>query len=261
MLSEGLNLQDAARLINYDLHWNPVRLMQRIGRVDRRRNPETEALIAVDHPEWVPHRQEISYYNFLPPEELNRLLTLYSRVTRKTLRISKALGIEGKKLLTEDDNFQDLQHFNETYEGTKSAMEVLELERDQLFRSDPQLLQRVQGMPLRVFSGKSHPSPEAQAVFFCFRLPVLHDGEWTTETGPCRWILSALEAKHILDEPSAIAEFIRSIPLTPRRTMIPQPTLADMRTKIEKHIKQSYLVSVGAPANMRPALLAWMELN
>jgi SNF2 family DNA or RNA helicase len=36
VLSEGLNLQDATRLINYDLHWNPVRLMQRIGRVDRR---------------------------------------------------------------------------------------------------------------------------------------------------------------------------------------------------------------------------------
>ncbi|MGH7134094.1 MAG: helicase-related protein, partial [Pirellulales bacterium] len=43
VLSEGLNLQDATRLINYDLHWNPVRLMQRIGRVDRRMNPETEA--------------------------------------------------------------------------------------------------------------------------------------------------------------------------------------------------------------------------
>ena len=38
VLSEGLNLQDATRLINYDLHWNPVRLMQRIGRVDRRLN-------------------------------------------------------------------------------------------------------------------------------------------------------------------------------------------------------------------------------
>ena len=48
MLSEGLNLQDATRLINYDLHWNPVRLMQRIGRVDRRLDPQVEAkLIAV----------------------------------------------------------------------------------------------------------------------------------------------------------------------------------------------------------------------
>ena len=40
VLSEGLNLQDASRIINYDIHWNPVRLMQRIGRVDRRMNPE-----------------------------------------------------------------------------------------------------------------------------------------------------------------------------------------------------------------------------
>ena len=39
VLSEGLNLQDACRMINYDIHWNPVRLMQRIGRVDRRLNP------------------------------------------------------------------------------------------------------------------------------------------------------------------------------------------------------------------------------
>ena len=36
ILAEGLNLQDATCIINYDLHWNPVRLMQRIGRVDRR---------------------------------------------------------------------------------------------------------------------------------------------------------------------------------------------------------------------------------
>jgi superfamily II DNA or RNA helicase len=42
VLSEGLNLQDATRMINYDIHWNPVRLMQRIGRVDRRMNPEIE---------------------------------------------------------------------------------------------------------------------------------------------------------------------------------------------------------------------------
>ena len=45
ILSEGLNLQDATRLINYDLHWNPVRLMQRIGRVDRRMDPKIEEMI------------------------------------------------------------------------------------------------------------------------------------------------------------------------------------------------------------------------
>lgn len=51
VLSEGLNLQHATRLINYDLHWNPVRLMQRIGRIDRRMSPQTEQRIVADHPD------------------------------------------------------------------------------------------------------------------------------------------------------------------------------------------------------------------
>ena len=51
VLSEGLNLQDATRMINYDIHWNPVRLMQRIGRVDRRMNPDVEVRLKADHPE------------------------------------------------------------------------------------------------------------------------------------------------------------------------------------------------------------------
>jgi hypothetical protein len=59
VLSEGLNLQDATRLINYDLHWNPVRLMQRIGRVDRRMNPEVEAQILADHPEQATQRGRV----------------------------------------------------------------------------------------------------------------------------------------------------------------------------------------------------------
>ncbi|MDO9349899.1 MAG: helicase-related protein, partial [Deltaproteobacteria bacterium] len=51
VLSEGLNLQDATCMVNYDLHWNPVRLMQRIGRVDRRLNPEIEDQIIADRPD------------------------------------------------------------------------------------------------------------------------------------------------------------------------------------------------------------------
>jgi len=34
VLAEGLNLQDCNNIINYDLHWNPVRLIQRFGRID-----------------------------------------------------------------------------------------------------------------------------------------------------------------------------------------------------------------------------------
>lgn len=42
VLAEGVNLQDAALLINYDVHWNPVRMIQRAGRIDRRLNPRIE---------------------------------------------------------------------------------------------------------------------------------------------------------------------------------------------------------------------------
>jgi len=78
VLSEGLNLQDACRMINYDIHWNPVRLMQRIGRVDRRLNPVIEDKMIADHPEVEPFRGKILFWNFLPPDELNSILSLSS---------------------------------------------------------------------------------------------------------------------------------------------------------------------------------------
>ena len=111
VLSEGLNLQDATRLINYDLHWNPVRLMQRIERVDRRLNPDIEAQIIADHPEQKDIRGKVMYWNFLPPEDLENLIHLYSKVSGKTLRISKVFGIQSKKLLKPDDNYDDLKDF------------------------------------------------------------------------------------------------------------------------------------------------------
>ena len=106
VLSEGLNLQDATRLINYDLHWNPVRLMQRIGRVDRRMDPAVEKQLIVDHPDQKELRRKVNYYNFLPPDDLDNLLHLYSCVAKKILRISKIFGIEGKKLLKPDGRFR-----------------------------------------------------------------------------------------------------------------------------------------------------------
>ncbi len=109
VLSEGLNLQDASRMINYDLHWNPVRLMQRIGRVDRRLDPDIEQRLVADHPDVAPLRGKIAYWNFLPPGDLDRLLKLYEKVSHKTLRISRTLGIETGKLL------RDSHHCGVTY--------------------------------------------------------------------------------------------------------------------------------------------------
>ena len=265
VLSEGLNLQDAARLINYDLHWNPVRLMQRIGRVDRRRNPAIEDALTAAHPESIETRQSICFHNFLPPGELNALLTLYSKVTRKTLRISKALGIEGKKLLHEDDDYQDLQHFNESYEPAPTPLEGLELEWDQLRGADPALEARLNALPRRVFSGREHPRPPlpgARAVFFCYRLPVPSQNGWTTDGGPCRWLLvDAIGSGNIMEEPTEIAAFIRSTPTTPRSIALDAPLLLELRKRAELHIKQSHMKTLQIPLTESVSLLCGMELN
>jgi len=137
VLSEGLNLQDATRMINYDLHWNPVRLMQRIGRVDRRLNPAVEQNILADHPEEKPHRGKVCYWNFLPPDELDELLKLYSRVAHKTLRISKVFGIEGKKLLKPDDDYAALKDFQHSYEGATTPTEKMQLELERPAQGKP----------------------------------------------------------------------------------------------------------------------------
>lgn len=271
VLSEGLNLQDATRLINYDLHWNPVRLMQRIGRVDRRLNPEIEALILAAHPDQKDIRGTVGYWNFLPPEELDNLLRLYSKVSKKTLRISKVFGIEGKKLLHPDDDFEALKDFNHLYEGETTTAEAMHLEFQQLLKDYPELENELKAMPLRIFSGKRHPSPGTRAVFFCYALPAPSAKEretgsddihaWTEEAGHTKWYLFALDGEKIVDEPSEIVELIRSTPDTPRYRTIEEKTLSEIRATVEKHIKNTYLKQVQAPIGVKATLKCWMELS
>ena len=272
VLSEGLNLQDATRLINYDLHWNPVRLMQRIGRIDRRLDPETEAQIIADHPDQERLRGTIQYYNFLPPEELNELLTLYKKVTHKTLRISKTFGIENGKLLRPDDNFDVLRDFVRLCEGHESQSENMSLEFQRLLKENPDLEEKLNNFPNRIFSGKEHPGTDSRAVFFCYALPatqavsrwegeLFETAQWTEQAGYTTWYMYDLVTEDILTEPGEIVQAIRSTPDTPRHCRIEQQTLSEIREKIEKHIKNTYLKKVQAPVGIKPILKAWMELN
>ncbi len=268
VLSEGLNLQDATRLINYDIHWNPVRLMQRIGRVDRRMNPDVEKLLVADHPEQKKLRGHVKYWNFLPPEDLNKLLTLYTRVTHKVLRISATFGIEGRKLLTPEDNLNALREFNEYYEGTPSKLEDMRLEYRGLLGADPELEAKLNGLPGQVFSGKVHPKSGLRAVFCCYRLPVQAaasaadvEPEWSTGAGSVEWYLVDLASGKITEGAEAIHEWVKCEPATPRRCQIAQTDLLEARKSIEKHIKNAYLKRVQAPLGVKPVLSAWMELN
>ena len=263
VLSEGLNLQDASRMINYDIHWNPVRLMQRIGRVDRRMDPEIEKQLVADHPEAAGSRGKVWFWNFLPPEELNAILSLYARVTQKTLLISSTLGIEGKKLLTPEDDYETLKEFNQAYEGTRTAVEEMHLEYQSLLQDDPELEECLSHFPGAIFSGRKRHTKGAQGTFFCYALPALdkEKNEFTEEAGTTRWYLYDFDRKHILEEPGEIAVHIRTKPKTPRRCTVEEKTLLDVRKQVEKYIKNSYMKRVDAPLGVKPRLCCWLELN
>src|SRR5262249_2096867 len=86
-------------------------------------------------------------------------------------------------------------------------------------------------------------------------------GEWSLEAGPIQWYLFDLESEKILEDATAIADFVRSKPETPRRCSIPRATLSEVREKMDRHVKNSYLKKVQAPAGVSAELRAWMELN
>ena len=264
VLSEGLNLQDATRLINYDLHWNPVRLMQRIGRVDRRMNATIENQIIADHPDQKAIRGKVIYWNFLPPDDLESLLRLYQRVSGKALLISKVFGIQGKKLLRPDDDFDDLKEFNHIYEGETSVLEGMHLEYQKLLKQFPDLETHLDNLPGKVFSGKQHPKIGTKAIFLCYSLPILSkekEPKWTTEGGYTQWYLYNLENEGVVTEPTDITSIIRSAPETQRFRSISNETLSEIRQIVEKSIKDSYLKKVQAPVGVKAVLKAWMELS
>ena len=228
VLSEGLNLQDATRLINYDLHWNPVRLMQRIGRVDRRLNNQIEEEIVRANPDQTEIRGTVVYWNFLPPDELDSLLNLYARVSNKVLKISRVFGIEGKKLLRPEDDFEALKDFNHELEGDESPLEKLHLEYQELLTQFPELDSQLNRLPNRTFSGKNLLENSTRAVFFCYELPeVPKDAtpDIPVETNGSdieilptvsRWYLYNLETEQIEEDTIKINETIRCSPDTPR---------------------------------------------
>jgi ERCC4-related helicase len=109
VLAEGVNLQDAALLVNYDVHWNPVRMIQRSGRIDRRLNPAIEEAtlfpdleglarsLGLEVPAYWWHQHPDAApltVNLLLPDELEEELQLRERIANKTLAIDFTLGLE-----------------------------------------------------------------------------------------------------------------------------------------------------------------------
>lgn len=260
VLAEGLNLQDASCLINYELHWNPVRLMQRIGRIDRRRTAAIEEKLLADHPELAADRANAYYWNFLPPAELEKLLSLYHTVSKKTLRISKTFGIEGKKLLTPDDDYEALKDFNSQYEGKTSGDEIVALAFQELMAVNPNYEEEVKKLPKKMFSGKL--SSEKKGYFFCYELPIKHmDGSWSNGDGMYRWYLLDAESGSVLQQPYEIWNAIKCDCSEPRVFTTTEEEFVQKRKTIEDYIKKSYMRVVQAPVGVKPRLVTWIQLS
>ena len=65
----------------------------------------------------------------------------------------------------------------------------------------------------------------------------------------------------VVEDATDLIEFIRCTPETPRVCGVSKETISEIRAKIDKHIKNSYLKKVQAPIGVKPALTAWMELS
>jgi hypothetical protein len=269
VLSEGLNLQDATRLINYDLHWNPVRLMQRIGRVDRRMDRAVEKQILRDDPGQKPVRGTVQFWNFLPPEELNGLLSLFSRVTQKTVMISRSFGIEGRKLLTPDDEFDAIREMNERFDGVMSDIERLRLEYDALRELRPDLIEAARALPTKVFSGRKADDGKLR-VFFCYRIPrpdpSLIDAEagqprWSFQAGYTVWTELSLDPESKSNDAGAIADRLRCDESEKRVTKSSKAHLKALREQVERALVNDHLRPLQAPIGVAPSLLCWMELT
>ena len=272
VLSEGINLQDARLLINYDLHWNPVRLMQRIGRVDRRMDSKLEDKIKLQYPHLASKRGIAKYWNFLPPDELNEILSLYQKVTNKTLRISKVFGIEGKQLLTEKDDYDALKDFEHEYEGETSKGEEIKLKYQKILIAEPLLEEKLNAFPLKVFSGKESVKPDTKGVFFCYRLPINiknTDGttRWSLQEGITSWYFYSVDKKVTLEDFILINEIISCNIDEPRIVKFEQKNLVDIQKIIKNHIINNYYKASQVPVqdeegnSLNPVLLSWMEVN
>ena len=170
VLSEGQNLQDAQYLVNYDLHWNPVRMIQRAGRIDRFFSPH----------------EKVYFYNVMPEKGLEDLLRLVKRLQQRVKAIDATLGLDASVLgeVIEAKALDDLMMIRQG--GAKADQVYLEGERkaefddalDQL-RSYIDLVksigtEEVRKLPDGIYSVREGERP---GVFVQLKMPKEYGGE------------------------------------------------------------------------------------
>ena len=154
VLAEGVNLHRSNVVINYDLPWNPTRLIQRVGRVNRVDTPFTE----------------IHTYNFFPSEEGNDAIKLREAAESKIQAFIEMLGADAR-LLTEGEEVKSFDLFarlnsRKTLTGEdedeESELEYL-TEIRHIRDTQPDLFSRIKKLPRKARSTRQWPAGQAGA--------------------------------------------------------------------------------------------------
>ena len=160
VLSEGQNLQDCHVVVNYDLPWAIIRLIQRAGRVDRIGQKA----------------EEILCHSFLPAEGVERIIDLRSRVRARLKENAEVVGADEAFFEDEDDPQTIINLYHERagiLDGDLDGEVDLASHAYQIWKNaisaDPRLEKSVAGLPPVVFSSRHHvpiaQRPEGVLVF------------------------------------------------------------------------------------------------
>ena len=159
VLAEGQNLQDAGVVINYDLHWNPVRLIQRAGRVDRIGSPFAHILL----------------YNVFPEAELESLLGLVQRLSVRIAQIDQTVGLDAS-VLGEVISQRSLDQLRQLHRNDQSLLRDLERQAELVSTEEMKFPlinyiqqigeQVVAEIPLGIHSGKHYIARDARLGTF-----------------------------------------------------------------------------------------------
>ncbi len=144
-ISEGQNLQDCDTLINYDIHWNPVRVIQRFGRIDR--------IGSINH--------SVQLINFWPTQDLDKYISLKQRVEARMALVDISATNEDNLLKTDDlqdlitedlkyrdkqlkrlrEEVLDLEDFNESVSLVDFTLDDFRAELSRYIEANRQILQ------------------------------------------------------------------------------------------------------------------------
>ncbi len=158
VLAEGINLHRANALINYDLPWNPTRIMQRVGRINR---------VGSEY-------EEIYVFNFFPTAATSKHLPLKDRIIEKLQAFHDTLGEDFKYLSDEEEVssqklFQDLnKDLSDEEDGSNQELSYLAIIR-QIRDNDTALFEKIKRLPKKAKTGKISGKVGAEATLSFIR--------------------------------------------------------------------------------------------